>query len=703
MIEDSYFDYEEDSPINNGPNLKKIIWIALGVILVIIILLAIKSFNKVDTNSYAYVEKQMIQTAQKYVMDNNIVSSNEIYLDVGTINFKVPETCNMTSGVFVQDDNYKAYLSCQDYESKILKNSNVVKLNGKEIMVLYREMNYSEPGYSSQYNVHVSGFVGKEEGVYNLLYAPEGSNDLIVRKVAVINNPNVVNLYPVIRINGKELEIIYKGSTYNDSGAVAFDKTDGDISNKIVKNNLPNMNVSGEYNISYMVKNNMGYYSSTTRKVLVIENETEVTALLGLDDERLTSSNVQIIVNVFGSNYQYTMLPNGQTNNSNSFSYEVSENGTYRFVIVDKNGKQLEKEITVSNISKDKPIATCSAVLYNDKTSVDVISTSRILHYRYHIGNINSTYLVSNQYIGDSTNTEDVRVDIRDVFGNENTISCAIINNKYNEVGGGSGQTGGNQEPTYDKTGYKQAVKGTALHMKLPSALSARGNSIAKLNNCIANRVRKVGPGTRYGVVEAGVGLIECMKEMTGYVLSYDHWGGKIDQVALYGKLGVNPRWGTQTEGHSSSCASDVCYLGIDCASFVRWALCNGGMNFCSKKISSADGLASKTYFPEADAFRIHNKKLTHVYGKDYTGYDKIKLLQMLKPGDVIYTPKPTEEGQHHIMLVVGIESDAVYIAENGSKIRKITFSSLTSSGTDNTFFLLDRFYANTANRNNLY
>lgn len=430
MIEDSYYDYEEDYPINNGPNLKKIVFIALSVIIGIIILLVIISINKVDKNSYAYIEKQMVKKAEEYVMNNNITSDNEIYLDTQMLNFTLPDTCNLTSGVLFQDDYYKPYLSCSDYESKILNNSNKVRLNGKDVMVIYQGMTFSDPGYSSYEKVKVMGFVGKEAGVYNLYYAPENSEEIIIRKVIVIDNPDIQSLYPMIEINGDKVEVITKGSYYNDNGAVAFDKTDGDITNRITKNNLPDTSKAGEYNVSYMVQNSLGYYNSITRQVVVVENASDLTILVGLDDDSFTNKNVNIVLNIIGTNYQYTILPNGEQNNNNSFSYEVEENGTYLFNIVDKNNNTIEKEITVENILKDKPEASCTAILHNDSTTISVSPDSDIIGYRYHIGNEITSYSISDSYTTTplSNASTNVKVDIRDVAGNENTINCYIAN-----------------------------------------------------------------------------------------------------------------------------------------------------------------------------------------------------------------------------------------------------------------------------------
>ena len=63
----------------------------------------------------------------------------------------------------------------------------------------------------------------------------------------------------------------------------------------------------------------------------------------------------------------------------------------------------------------------------------------------------------------------------------------------------------------------------------LVKALSKKGHTLQELTNCIQERIDKAGPGTRAGVVEAGVGLLECTMNMTGgYTYPYDHRGGWV-------------------------------------------------------------------------------------------------------------------------------------------------------------------------------
>ena len=56
-------------------------------------------------NSYEYLEKQMIKVAKEYVINNNLVVTDEIYLDASKLNMNIKDNCSKISGVFV-DNNY---------------------------------------------------------------------------------------------------------------------------------------------------------------------------------------------------------------------------------------------------------------------------------------------------------------------------------------------------------------------------------------------------------------------------------------------------------------------------------------------------------------------------------------------------------------------------------------------------------------------
>lgn len=137
----------------------------------------------------------------------------------------------------------------------------------------------------------------------------------------------------------------------------------------------------------------------------------------------------------------------------------------------------------------------------------------------------------------------------------------------------------------------------------------------------------------------------------------------------------------------------------MNCATSVRWAMCNGGMDLCSRGDASAYGMVNIKYFPEADGVGIAGGKVTYYSGIDYSNYSANQLVRMLKPGDVM----ASSAGNGHAFLVIGYDSNGIYTAENGQKIRNYKYSDLTNGKETYRLLFLDNYYANPNNRNNLY
>jgi hypothetical protein len=74
---------------------------------------------------------------------------------------------------------------------------------------------------------------------------------------------------PVITLKGNSVINIRKGTEFVDPGFEATDKEDGNITNKVLKNNLVDVNKAGEYLLLYYVEDSMGNKNSVTRKVIV--------------------------------------------------------------------------------------------------------------------------------------------------------------------------------------------------------------------------------------------------------------------------------------------------------------------------------------------------------------------------------------------------------------------------------------------------
>ena len=254
----------------------------------------------------------------------------------------------------------------------------------------------------------------------------------------------------------------------------------------------------------------------------------------------------------------------------------------------------------------------------------------------------------------------------------------------------------------FDGNGFTEEISGSPLNQTLKSALSSRGNTIDDLNNCIGEKVNSAGYGTRAGVVAAGIGLLQCTMDLTGgYTYPYDHSGGKIGQADLNGKLGVNSRWG---EFGGIGCQNEPCRLGLNCANFVRWSMCNGGMNMCSQGSAGARSMTgaftSTNFFPGAvriqtsGSFKVmSNSAETSISSKD-------EAVDAIKPGDVLYSDN-NGEGQH-AMLIVGKDGSSITIAENGRKTRKISFNELKNGSKTYVVVLLDGYYSDSSNVNSL-
>ena len=250
---------------------------------------------------------------------------------------------------------------------------------------------------------------------------------------------------------------------------------------------------------------------------------------------------------------------------------------------------------------------------------------------------------------------------------------------------------------TLTEGGYTDVIGGNPIPGPIGEVLARKGYNISDLNECIADRVNAEGYGTREGVVAAGIGLLECTMNMTGgYTYPYDHSGGKLSQPDLNNKLGINSNWGKKGGTHQQ--------LGLNCANYVRWALCNGGMMTCDRGSASAPAMTGiqqgSEFLPGAVRIQLNGFKIWSTSAPtDISTADEA--IEAIKPGDVLYSAYFDNHGQH-AMLIVGKDSDSITIAENGKNTRKITFDQLKGREKRYVVVLLDGYYANTANVNNL-
>ena len=209
---------------------QKIIYVVIGIIVVALLSIGTKEVVEYY-DSYAYFEKIMVEKAKEYVSSHNMSFRNKAYIDLTQLNIQPKEECSLLSGVIVDSaSNYRAYLSCSEYQTPIIENdTSVVDLNGNAIMVLPKGIQYVEPGVKYGKYI-VSGKVGTEEGVYDLTYnvTLNGKTFSLKRMVIVTTNGMAMGMYPTIQLVGNKVEYTLRGYDYKDKGVTARDAVDGD-------------------------------------------------------------------------------------------------------------------------------------------------------------------------------------------------------------------------------------------------------------------------------------------------------------------------------------------------------------------------------------------------------------------------------------------------------------------------------------------
>ena len=407
-----------------------IIFVVFIVIVIFAIILGTSQSNK-NNNTYTSYEQKMVTKAKEYVKNNNVLIMNETYLDLNKIGINLKENCSQLSGVIVDSvGNYKPYLLCDDYETNIMNNgTDVVDLNGKQVIFLPTGVPYHEPGVNKG-KYFTNSQVGTKEGIYNLKYTVIYNNNQynLERMVIVTNSGMVRSLYPTIQLNGNTFEYVIRGNEFIDKKATARDSIDGDISYKVKIEGSVNNNVIGEYTIKYHVTNSKGNTNTITRIVNVISENSDLIVNYEISPQEKTNTEVKILLNT-STNFDHIVYPDGTS--GKKLEYTVSENGTYKFIIYDLRGRTFEKEVVIDNIEKTLPKGKCTATLYFDHTDVKINITNNreISTYKYYLNGKVSKDLQTNTYSSKTINPTSVKVKVIDIYNNKNEITCKIVKN----------------------------------------------------------------------------------------------------------------------------------------------------------------------------------------------------------------------------------------------------------------------------------
>ena len=167
-----------------------------------------------------------------------------------------------------------------------------------------------------------------------------------------------------------------------------------------------------------MVTNSTGVSTQVSRTVIVMGSNISIS----LDNEKITNGSVGINVYVVDNYFDYMILPNGNKVNDKKYTYQVNENGEYKFSIYDKLGKSQEKSILVSNIDKEAPNGSCTGLYGNGKTSINIKAVDNTGISKYVV---NGRDYSSNNITLDKDYSS-VSVVIYDKAGNSKSINCSM-------------------------------------------------------------------------------------------------------------------------------------------------------------------------------------------------------------------------------------------------------------------------------------
>lgn len=327
------------------------------------------------------------------------------------------------------------YLNSKPSNNTVIKEDNLT-LFGASLIELQKGEEYIEPGYyaiskldiNETEKVLVSGTVDtKTPGTYIITY--KYNDKVLTRKVIVIDNTSLFAL----ELKGDKEITINKNSSYQEPGYIAYDKSGNDITREVVITGSVNPNVVGTYKITYKITSE-NQTLEKTRTVKVVDKQIiddNINLILSYDT-KLTNKEIYVSIKVEGSTFDYLVYPNKVVTTNSTSTYIVKENGTYTFLAYNKSGKEFKKEITITSIDLVKPTGSCVATINNSSTNIMVSNLNKQIDtYTYYDNTKVITTTTTKSYNYNLKTSNNVFVNLKDLAGNTNLISCKIIDNSF--------------------------------------------------------------------------------------------------------------------------------------------------------------------------------------------------------------------------------------------------------------------------------
>ena len=309
-----------------------------------------------------------------------------------------------------------------------IKTEYYLVLKGDTDLIIKQNSIYEEAGFEAYDNhqnnlnseVIIDGEVNPNiAGEYTITYTL--NNVIRTRSVLVVPDDSQITY---LILSGSSTMFLKVGETYQEPGFTVIDNLETDLTTKVTTIGNVDTKKSGTYKITYQVTNKSGQTITEERTVIVTDSDIN----LNYSPTGTTNKPVTINVSVNDNYFDYLVLPDSKQVTSRKTTYEVTKNGTYKFVIHSKDGSTKEREITIDNIDRESPTGSCQATRKNGMYLINVNASDnkKIKEYSYYINNtLIKTHSLN--YLNHSTDiTNNIYVIASDNAGNTKKIACNV-------------------------------------------------------------------------------------------------------------------------------------------------------------------------------------------------------------------------------------------------------------------------------------
>ena len=300
-----------------------------------------------------------------------------------------------------------------------------LELNGNELLTIYKDNEYIEPGYTAKDNkgndltkevIIDSNLDTSTTGDYEIIYT---FHDKSLKRYITVTDKPVGATY--IYLKGDSTIYLNINDKYIEPGYLVIDSIDSSLTDKVTVYNKIDTSKKGTYQIVYTVTNSTGVTTSAKRTIIVMDGNIS----LSLDNEGYTNKKVGINIYIMDNYFDYLLLPDGTQIKDKSYTYKVTSNGEYKFISYNKTGKGTESTITVSNIDKEGPTGSCSGSYGNGQSTITISAQDKAGISKYNFNGTNYT----NNIITINKEYSSVTITVYDKLGNSSDISCKLTKN----------------------------------------------------------------------------------------------------------------------------------------------------------------------------------------------------------------------------------------------------------------------------------